>query len=433
MSASRTFRAWIGALGCIAILASACGSDAPAGDEPAARDGDATGTDTTQGESRGQISVGLLNPLTGPFAALGEDVNAGFEMYVEAQGGSLAGFDVSTRQEDEANDVDVATTKARQLVDSGVDLIVGLVNSGVAYGVMDYLGGTDVPVLDTVAGANGLTQGEGGDRFFRVSYTGSQDNLPLGDYACKEAGYETAVLVALDYAFGWEASGGFARVYEDAGCEIVQEIYGPLATQDWAPFVQEIDRSADVVYVVAPGGDGIRFLQAYRDFGVELPVVAAGSTVDEQSLPEQQATAEGVVSALHWSRALDTPENRSFCDAFREHSGRSCSMYSENGYTAALVLESALELIDGDLTRDSLAEALGKVELQNSPRGPMRFDEYGQAVYNVYIRETQQVGGEWENVVIDTYSDVSQFWTYGPEKWIDEFRPYDELKGTWAD
>lgn len=441
MAGSRTSRELIALVAVIGIVVAACGDGgtetettdtAEATETTQATEATGTTSDDGNGASSGEIFIGLLNPATGPFAALGEDTNAGFELFIAEQGGTLGGYEVELRKEDEANDVAIATTAARQLVDAGVDIVVGLANSGVAYGVMEYLSTTEVPVLDTLAGADGLTQGDGGERFFRVSYSSSQDNFPLGDYACTELGYETTVLVALDYAFGWEASGGFARAYEDAGCEIIQEIYSPIGTEDWGPFVQEINTSADAIYVIAPGGDGIRFLQAYRDFGVALPVLAGGSTVDEQLLPTQQQAAEGVISSLHWSPLLDTPENQAFCESFLEAYDRPCNQYAENGYTGAMALATALESLEGELTHDSLTEALRGVQIEGAPRGPMYFDDYGQAVYNVYIRDVQNVDGQWQNVVIDTYEEVSQFWTYGADTVVNEFEPYDQLVNTWS-
>src|SRR5690606_27473552 len=129
-----------------------------------------------------------------------------------------------------------------------VNFMFGLVHSGVAYGVAPYINESEIPFVITVAGADGLTQHDASPWIFRVNYTGSQDNMPLGEYACSVLGYDTAAVVALDYAFGWESSGGFARTYEDAGCSVVQELYSPLATEDWVPIVQQLDSSADVVF-----------------------------------------------------------------------------------------------------------------------------------------------------------------------------------------
>lgn len=410
------------------------GEDAAAGatSEPEAG-GDATDGDdgTDEGESGGTVTVGLINPTTGPFAALGEDVNAGFELYVEENGGQLAGYDVEILSEDTANDTAVAIEGVERLLSNGADVMLGFVNSGVTYGASEVVRESGVPLIITTAGADDLTQRDAAENIFRVSYTSSQDSMPLGDHACNELGHETTAIIGLDYAFGWEAASGFAKAYEDAGCEIVQELYAPLGTQDWAPFVQQLDTSADAVWAVIAGSDAIRFTRAYSDFGVELPLLGHGSTTDEQVLEEQAQFAEGAITSLHYSGAIESEDNVAFRETFESSTNRSVSQYAEHGWATAQVIEAALEEA-GSAEPDALVEAIGKVQV-DAPRGPLSFDEYGQAVYSVYVREvTQDDEGRWINQVIEQYDDVSQFWNYDPEEFM-AGEPLAELRGSWAD
>ena len=380
----------------------------------------------------GTVTVGLLNPLTGPFAALGEDVNDGFRLFVDDHAGEIAGYDVEVVVEDEANDTATAVENAERMVESaGVDVIIGFVNSGVAYGAASYIEETGVPLIISVAGADDLTQRDAIDNIFRLSYTGSSDAMPGGTYACEELGYETAAVIGLDYAFGWEGVGGFARAFEDAGCEVVQESYVPLDTSDWAPFVQELDTDADVVWTLNAGPDAIRFAQAYRDFGVDVPLMGHGSAFDEEILEQQQAAAEGAISTLHYSREIETPENEAFVEAFEATYDRVVSRYAEAGWTSGLVLEEALGAVD-DVDDDTLTAAIGDVRVDDAPRGPVHFDEYGQVVHNIYVREVREEDGAYRNVVIDQIDEVSQFWVYEPDEYLAE-PPYDELVGTWAE
>lgn len=406
-----------------ALLAvSGCKSkDQPAGEQVAADAGAA---------GKGTLKVGLLNPTTGPFAALGTDVNAGFDLYLKSKGGVLSGYRIEAIKQDEGTDAAQATTKARQLVEvDKVQIVIGLVNSAIAYAVAPYLESANVPLLITVAGADGLTRKKGGNTY-RISYTGSQDVMPLGTYTCKELGHAKAAVLALDYSFGWESSGGFARTYEDAGCKIVQEVYAPLGTQDWGPYVNQITKEANAIYTTTPGQDGVRMLKAYRDFGGKVPIVGHGSGVDETLLPTQGATAEGVISSLHYTAQIDTPENKAFVAAFSEAQKKSANQYAEDGWAAGMVLEGALAQVDGELSPQKIRAALGKVSIK-APRGPLSFDEYGQAIYTVYIRKVEQKDGKWVNSIVHTVPNVRQFYTYEPEKYL-AFPTYDKLKGSWV-
>jgi branched-chain amino acid transport system substrate-binding protein len=51
-------------------------------------------------------------------------------------------------------------------------------------------------------------------------------------------------------------------------------------------------------------------------------------------------------------------------------------------------------------------------------RGPVRFDEFGNVVGNIYIRKVEKKNGRYVNVVIKTYPDVSQFWTYNKDEFL---------------
>lgn len=402
------------------LVLAACG-----GKDPSTKGGGPR-NDTEATDGKGTVTVGLLNPTTGPFAALGTDVNAGFQAYLDSKGGVLSGYGVKVAKADEGTDAAQGTTKARQLVEQDkAQVVVGLVNSAIAYAVAPYLEQSDVPLLITVAGADGLTRKQNGNTF-RLSYTSSQDAMPLGPYTCKELGKRKAVVLGLDYSFGWEAAGGFARTYEDAGCQVVQEIYAPLGTQDWGPYVNQVKKDADVVYVVAPGQDGVRLLKAYRDFGVKLPVVAHGSTVDETILPTEGATAEGVVSSLHYTPQIDSPANKALLDA---HGGKG-NQYLEDGWAAGMALEAALARLDGAPTPAGIRAALAAVKV-DAPRGPVSFDAYGQAVYPVYIRKVEAKDGKRVNAIVATVPDVNQFGTYDPATYL-AFPGYDKLKGSWA-
>jgi len=381
---------------------------------------------------RGTFTVGLLNPATGPFAALGSDVNAGFRFYLDGHHGMLSDFRIITKIGDEANSTDAALAKAHEFIEQDhVNAIVGIVNSAVAYGISDYVDRQKTPLILTVAGADGLTQARANPSTFRVSYTGSQDAMPMGDYACKRLNKKTAVVVGLDYAFGWEAVGGFARTYTDNGCRIVQEIYAPLGTQDWAPFVSRIDKNASVVYAAIAGADSIRFLSAYHDFGLTAPIVGHGALTDEQILGAEGKNADGIVTTLHYSAALPNAVNVRFKRDYEAATHKRVSQYVEDGYAAAQIIEAALaKLPAGPVKTDAFEAALRGVRV-DAPRGPLRFDSRGQAIDNVYVRRVQKSKTGYENALLTTYLDVTQFGRYDSRTYL-AGEPYAKRKGTWA-
>jgi branched-chain amino acid transport system substrate-binding protein len=381
-------------------------------------------------ENKGDVKIGLFNELTGPYATMGVDINEGFQVFLDENGGKLGGYTAVLTTADPGVDSSQATSAIRDLVEKHeVAAVVGPINTAAANAVIPYVEKSQVPLVITTAGADSITQAAPANYVYRVGTTSSQTTMPLGEYACKTLGYQRVAIVALDYTFGWEAAGGFARTYTDAGCAVAQEIYGPLGTQDWAPYVNNIDRSVDAVFIGTAGADGVRLLKAYRGFGLDLPIVAYGGTVDETILQTEGADAKGVISTGSYAPSLDNEANKKLVAAFTKN-GKTTNQYAEDGYAAAQVLDAALSKLSGPVTRDDIRDSLKDVQV-DAPRGPLHFDDYGQAVFDTYVRVVDQSNGHWENMVTDTIDDVSQFWTYSPDDYK-AMPDYVSLKGTWV-
>ena len=161
------------------------------------------------------------------------------------------------------------------------------------------------------------------------------------------------------------------------------------------------------------------FAKQWAVSGLTMPVIAGGTHTDEHVLPQLGDETVGVISAHHYSAALDTPANRRFRAAFEKKYNRSPSFYSENCYTGARVVAEAAKAVDGKVEdRPAFMNALRHVEIADAPRGPVKMDPYGNPTQNIYIRKVERVGGKLQNTVIYTYPNVSQFWKYNPEEFL---------------
>jgi len=386
--------------------------------------------DTTV-QDKGSIRLGLLSPASGRYARIGSNVNAGFQYFLATHGDLLGGFRVELRTGDEGDSVAAALAIAHQLVDEDdVDAIVGVANSDDAYGIADYLDSQKKPLIVTSAGADELTQAQARKTLFRVGSTSSQDTMPLGDYACRHLRLRTAAIVGADYSYGWEAAGGFARAYTDAGCRVVQEQYGSPGS-DWSALLTKVDRSAALIFGAIDEPDGSHFLAAYREAHVGLPLLTTSGLADEPFVGDDGPNALGVISASDYAAALTSPENVAFRRGFEALGGQAVSEYVEDGYVAAEALSLALERLPaGPIKSGALLANLSGVQF-DAPRGPVRFDEDQQVVNDVFIRRVVQVGGRYRDAIVATCPFVSQFWHYDSRKYL-AFPDYAKLKGTWV-
>jgi len=372
--------------------------------------------------AQGPIKIGFISPLSGAIAQAGKDMYSGCELFWEESGWQIGGRKLQVILEDNEGLPATAIAKARKLVEGDrVHIVAGIILSNVAYAVVPYIEAQGIPTIYPINSADDLTQRKRPKWLIRTGFSASGNMHPFGEYAAKVLGYKRIVTVSLDYSFGWETTGGFHKTFEDNGGHIIQKIWIPLNVQDYAPYLAQIKKDADAVFVLALGRWTLLFANQYAAAGLKgrIPLIAGGTYTDEHVLPQLGDESIGVVSAHHYSAALDTPANRRFRAAFEGKYHRIPSFYSENCYTGARVVAEAVKAIDGHVEdRAALMAALRKVEIKDAPRGPIAIDAYGNPTQNIYIRRVDRVDGKLQNTVIHTYPAVSQFWKYNPEEFL---------------
>lgn len=377
-----------------------------------------------RGQSQPPIKIGFIVPLSGALAQNGRDILNGFVMSLDEIGNRAGGREIQVIVEDDEGIPAVGLTKARKLVESDkVHIMAGGLLSSTGYALAPYIDSMKIPMLFPVVSADDLTQRKQSRWIVRTSYTGSQFNHAFGEYAYRKLGYKTVATIALDYAFGWEAVGGFQRTFEAEGGRVTQKMWTPVFVHDFAPYLAQISRDVDAVYALFLGRTALQFLRQYEEYGLKarVPLIGMGTTTDEHVLPFMGDEAVGVVTVLHYSAALDNPANRAFVPAYRSRYKKVPSYYSESMYTGGKWVIAAIESLQGRVEdREALLAALRNARPTGLPRGPVELDTYGNPIENVYIRRVERVNGELQNTVIDMFPRVSQFWKYNPAEYLKE-------------
>ena len=373
-----------------------------------------------------ELRIGYLAPLTGGLAQTGIDMRDGFLLYLEQNGNKLGGMDVKLIIEDEQGKGDVAVTKAKKLVlQDKVHILIGGVLASTGYALAPVSTELKTMYIPSIPAADALTQRRLKEfpYLIRTSWSSSQPHHPLGQWACDQ-GYKKVVTIAADYAFGYEVVGGFQKAFEDCGGKIVQKIWPPLGAKDFGPFIPTIKADTDAVLSLMVGPMPAQFIKQMRGAGFKKPIIGGGTSYDEFVLPFMGDEAIGDVSALHYSAALETPKNIAFVKDYRTKFGKVPSYYSENNYTTAQWLDEALKKAGGKWPGpEELIKIMVGIKL-DAVRGPVSLDENRNPIQNIYIKkvEKKKMFGydkdELWNTVIKTYPNVSQFWTYGKDKFL---------------
>src|SRR5437899_5409868 len=280
-----------------------------------------TGSQVVTGRpNAGPIKIGFIAPLSGPNAQNGRDILNGFLLYLQEIGSSVGGRRIDVLIEDDEAIPAVGLTKTRKLVERDkVHLMAGALLSSTGYALAPYIDAMRIPMVYPVVSADDLTQRRRSPWIVRTGYSGSQPNHAFGEYAYHTLKLKTVATIALDYAFGWESVGGFRRTFEAEGGHVAQKIWCPVFVHDFAPYLAQISRDVDAVYALFLGRSALQFMRQYQEFGLKQRVllIGSGTTTDEHVLPFMGNEALGVITALHYSAALDTPSNRTFAAAYR--------------------------------------------------------------------------------------------------------------------
>jgi branched-chain amino acid transport system substrate-binding protein len=368
----------------------------------------------------GPIRLGLMTVKTGPLASGGIDMERALVQYLKERNNALVGRKIELFVADGGGVPAQTRTKIQELVERDrIHVMIGPLDTASALAADDYIRQAQLLTL-SVAAAEDMTQRKPNPWFTRGTSTSSQSAMPLADYAAKTLGYKRMAVIADDIAYGHEMCAGFMRVFEDAGGKVVQRMFPPLTVPDYGTYLAQLKSNIDSIFLGFAGSNGFRYVRQLNEYGLMGKVKPIGgmTALDEAVLRNMGDEALGIITSCWYSAEIDNPINRKFAEAFRKDWKYDPGFYAAATYTEAAVLEATLNQIKGNVEdKQAFMKAVRAIKVDTC-RGPVSFDQYGNVVGNVYIRRVARKQGRLVNEVIQTYPNVSQFWTYKPEEFL---------------
>jgi branched-chain amino acid transport system substrate-binding protein len=363
------------------------------------------------------LKLGLMTVKTGPLAEGGIQMEQGLTAFLKDKNFTLAGRKIELTVADTGGSPAGAKTKVQELVErDNVDVIAGPLAAFELLAISAYIAEHKVPTL-SLAAAEDITQRKPNPYLVRGSGTSAQAMQPLADYAAKEMKLKRVITIAEDFAFGYEQMGGFQRVFEDNGGRVVKKLWPPLVTADFTPYLAQID-NVDAVIVGFAGSNPVKFLKQYADQGMKYPLLGGQTVGDDALMKVYGDEAVGLINSAPYATDFKGAANQHFLALMQKDYGIVPGGYAEGLYLNGMVIEAGLEKTGGRTDdRQAFIAALRSVTLADTPRGPVHFDDHGNAVGSIYIRRIEKKDGKLVDTTIKTYPDVSQFWTYD-ENWF---------------
>jgi branched-chain amino acid transport system substrate-binding protein len=364
------------------------------------------GLSGVRAQTGGQVKVGLIVPYTGVYALLGKEIDDGFMLALE-EFGVTGSF--SIQREDTEAKPDVGLAKTQKLIDENrVDVLVGVVSSGVLATIRDLVHSSKVPLIVANAGNDEITGKRCSKYISRLSFSNSQVNRPMGKWLY-DRGIRKVYTLGPNYYAGYQHVGSFSTAFVESGGTITGAAFTPFgATKDFAPYLQAaMATNPDAIYVFYAGGEAINFVKQYEALGFKktTPLFGSGFLTSAAYVNKEGPAAEGIITSLHYVPVIDTPVNKAFVERYKAKVGRAPSEYAVQGYDAGHVLAVAVK--GGATDRESLAAFIPRATFP-APRGRLKMSPLTHnIVQNVYIYETVAGPEGLTQKIVATIPDVS--------------------------
>jgi branched-chain amino acid transport system substrate-binding protein len=360
--------------------------------------------------SSGPIKIGLMLPYSGTYAALGVAIENGFKLYVQEQGGKLGGRELQYFKVDDESDPSKATDNVNKLIKrDNVDVLVGTVHSGVALAMAKAAKDNNTLLVIPNAGADAITGPMCAANIVRSSFSNWQPGYAMGVVAGAK-GVKRAMTITWNYAAGTESTKGFTEGLEKSGGKVTKDLLLPFPNVEFQALLTEIAaQKPDAVYAFFAGGGAVKFVKDYAAAGLNktIPLYGPGFLTDG-TLEAQGASAQNMLTTLHYADNLDTPRNNAFRKAYAIAYKSNADVYAVQGYDAAQILGNGLKAVHGDLSkRDQLTAAMRKTPV-DSPRGRFSISAAGNPVQDIYLREVKGNYNEFRSVAVKALADPAR-------------------------
>lgn len=352
--------------------------------------------------------VGLILPMSGPFASTGKQVEAAARLYIAQNGDVVAGRKIELVLRDDTGAPDVTKRIAQEMVlNEQVQFLAGFGLTPLAFAAAPIATETKTPMIVMAAGTSVIT--DQSPFIARTSFTLPQVTIGIADWAAQTGG-KKAVSLVTDFAPGLDAEKSFKERFMKAGGQVAEELRVPIRNPDFAPFLQRVlDARPDTLFVFVPSGVGAQFMKQFVERGLDksgIRLVATGDVTDDDILNQMGDAALGVVTTHHYSAAHNSPENKAFVEGMKKQANIRANFMGVGGWDGMHLIYEALRKTNGSKDGTALVEAMKGLKW-TSPRGPVQIDaKTRDIIQNVYVRKVEKVGGELFNVEFSTFEQV---------------------------
>lgn len=356
------------------------------------------------------VKIGLILPMSGPFASTGKQIEAAVKLYQQVNGDSVAGRKVEVIVKDDTGVAPDMTKRLAQelVVKEKVSVLAGFGLTPLALSAAPVSEQAKTPMIVMAAASSVITTKS--PYILRTSGTLPQSAATIAQWAAKNGATKMYSMVT-DYGPGIDAETVFKTRFATSGGTVVGDVRIPLKNPDYGPFMQRAkDTAPDAIFAFVPSGEGSSFMKEFAERGLAkagVRLLATGDVTDDDILPAMGDAAIGTVTAHYYSAAHPSPENKAYVEAFRKaNGGLRPNFMSVGGWDGMHLVYEVLKKTGGKADGDSFVAA-AKGMSWTSPRGPVTIDaDTRDIIQDIYIRKVERQDGELFNVEFDKVAAV---------------------------
>jgi branched-chain amino acid transport system substrate-binding protein len=356
------------------------------------------------------FKVGLILPMTGPFASTGHQIDAAVKLFMQENGTTVAGQKIEVVLKDDGGVPEQTKRIAQELVvGDKVDALAGFGITPAALAASSVATQGKVPAIIMAAATSGIVSSS--PYFVRTSYTMTQSAGTMGEWANKQK-FTKVVTMVSDYGPGIDAEKIFKERVVQGGGQVVGEIRVPMRNPDFAPFLQKVrDLQPQAVFVFIPSGPAVTLMKEFVERGLDksnIKLIGDGGVTDDDTLNDMGDASLGVVTSFHYSASHESALNKKFVEAFsKANNGMRPNFMAVGGYDGMQALYKALQSTNGQARGEALVNAMKGLSFE-SPRGPIQINAQSRdIVQNVYIRKVEKKNSQLWNTEIDVSKNVA--------------------------
>ncbi len=313
------------------------------------------------------LRIGMVDPLTGVYAAVAQNEVTGAKLAVQQINGKggILGRQVELLVEDSANDVGTGVQKTRKLIERDqVSFIIGDVNSGIAQAMSQVT--NEKGILHIVSGGHTdtITGSDCKWNVYRVCNTTTMEANAVADLLFNKYGKKWHFITP-DYAFGHTLQQAAERDLKKLGGTMTGNELTPLGTSDFSAYlIKARAAKPDVLLVLPQGSDMVNCLKQVAQFGIEKQIHVAGLQQELESLEAMPPEARVGIWMFEWYwKQPGVPHVDKFvADIRKVNGGKVPTARHWFGYTSVHTLAGVANK-EKTLDAKKLAEALGGYEL----------------------------------------------------------------------